>query len=295
MQNFQYKILLITSVSLIITIFFTSSTSEVFSQPNRDHIFPHWPTFCDIHPDLCDPPYQPICFYTATGERICLPSTVPQPICYYSTTGQLICPPSPLPFPSPLPPQPLPPQPLPFPPVCPQWDPQCESTDPIPISPFSFSTPSQPLGPAIIPPSSPLLGPGFNCGINPYAPPCNLPCLTSSNPYCIDDIKDFYMSNANVTIIITNNQSQIIKVLEGNPKEIIRELLNQTQVPRLTNTDKTGILIHIDKMIQDVAMISSPLPYYTNFEIAFETRYGDTAVKVEIKIPPIIRTFSPFL
>ena len=188
--------------------------------------------------------------------------------------------------------------PYPGTPVCPEWDPQCESTDP-------FFTPR----PSPFPPSGPRfpsLDP-FNCGINPYAPPCNIPCFNYNNPYCKDDIlKEHVISRANVTITITNNQTQHIQVLEGHPKEITLQLLNQTNVPYLTGIEKDMILKQINNIIKDL-ILSSPIflpPFDTNFKTTFETKYGLTTtkdgniiyqgiVKVEIKMPIILPGMLP--
>ena len=208
----------------------------------------------------------------------------------------------------PLPPRPLcpswdplcevtdPPTPFPRGPFdCPRWDPFCEFTDP-PPRPFPGCPRWDPLCDPPYPGPFPLPGPLPNCGINPHAPPCNIPCFDPENNYCIDDISKALAitSAANVTITIVDNQTQDVEVLRGNPNVVESMLFNHTRVPQLTDIERTQILNQIDEIVHST--ISRQLP--GTFNLKYETQYGPTTdsqgnttyrgtviVEVDLRIP----------
>jgi len=128
---------------------------------------------------------------------------------------------------------------------CPTWDPYCTFTDPFP-----------------------------NCGINPHAPPCNLPCLSPTDPFCIgDNNRDTLMSNnTHVTIKITDSSSNETKILQGNIDSIGFQLANETSKALSTNINKAAALHQTNILLNNIVNSNQNLatPVNSQNEIKYD-------------------------
>ena len=181
-------------------------------------------------------------------------------------------------------------------PVCPPWNPNCNTT--CPLDPTAMCIP-----PRVPFPDS--TNPDIRCGLTPYGPPCNIPCFNYNNPYCKDDIFKAYTTNLNVNI--TDNQTDDTTILKGNFIEIEKVLSNQTNIPQLTTIERQNVLNQIEQTIYGLISTARISPSLVDkFETEFEVQYGPTTtsdgniiyrgkvmVDIELIIPNTVRLPTP--
>lgn len=124
-----------------------------------------------------------------------------------------------------------------------------------------------------IPPFEPL---PQNCGINPHAPPCNLPCYNPNDIFCQDDlypVMDLEGENINMTVTITDNRTGDSREIRGSPNEVRTALFNETLLSQLNDTERAQALTQANLIIDDIVASQA---LWTSVDTSFEINYGPT-------------------